>query len=139
MKVKFYCHAWMLAFFFAMPDDSIPPTRERIDTLREVEVRGDTVLPVTNAIRKSLQAKGAGIKIPSLGDVIDKLSPGLNDKMLHPFAVKQRKKERKHKRDQKILRDYDRVRTIQDLLDAEIARQQLEELRTKSRNNHSEK
>ena len=109
-------------------NDSIPDTtaRERVDTLRQVIVRGETKSPLERAIESSL-ARQQQPSTPSLGDVLEKLSPGLNDKMLHPFAVKQRKRERKHKRDRRILDEYDHIITFQDLLDAAVQRQQLED------------
>ena len=53
---------------------------------------------------------------PSLGGVLEKLSPGINDKILHPFAIKQRKKERRRKRALKALEEYDRVKTFDELI-----------------------
>ena len=65
------------------------------DTLREVIIEGDRDLPIEDALRNSL---GNEPRQMSLADVLDRLSPGLNDKILHPFAVKQRKKERRRRR-----------------------------------------
>ena len=109
-------------------NDSIPDTtaRERVDTLRQVIVRGEAKSPLEKAIESSL-ARQRQPSTPSLGDVLEKLSPGLNDKMLHPFAIKQRKRERKHKRDRRILEEYDQIVTFKDLLDAAVQRQQLED------------
>ena len=109
-------------------NDSIPDTtaRERVDTLRQVIVRGEAKSLLEKAIESSL-ARQRQPSTPSLGDVLEKLSPGLNDKMLHPFAIKQRKRERKHKRDRRILEEYDQIVTFKDLLDAAVQRQQLED------------
>ena len=64
--------------------------------------------------------------VPSLGDVLNKVAPGLQDKMLHPFAVKERKRERKKKHVAKVLDEYDKVETGNSLLD-EVIRKQREE------------
>ena len=61
----------------------------RADTLREVVVRPDSVLPVVRALEKTV-GRSRGPKSMSLGDIIEKVAPGLQDKMLHPFAIKQR-------------------------------------------------
>ena len=61
----------------------------RADTLREVVVRPDSVLPVVRVLEKTV-GRSRGPRSMSLGDVIEKVAPGLQDKMLHPFAIKQR-------------------------------------------------
>jgi hypothetical protein len=58
-----------------------------------------------------------------LGDVIDKISPGLTDKIMHPFAFKDRKKARKHKRDKKVLEEFDRVKTFDELVREALERE----------------
>ncbi len=113
-------------FFFAT--DTIPDSTnaERVDTLRQVIVKGETKSALEKAIESSLKRK----KQPStmgLGDVLEKVSPGINDKILHPFAIKDRKRDRKHKRDKKILDEYDRIVTFEDLLNEAVQRQQLED------------
>ena len=65
----------------------------------------------------------------SLGDVIEDLAPGLQDKMLHPFAMKQRKAERRKKKLYRALEQYDQAKTFNDLLDEAVKRQQLEDER----------
>ncbi|MBO4642591.1 MAG: hypothetical protein J5661_07030 [Bacteroidaceae bacterium] len=117
----------LLSILFSL-NDSIPDTtaRERVDTLRQVIVRGEAKSPLEKAIESSLARQGQS-STPSLGALLEKLSPGINDKMLHPFAIKQRKRERKHKRDRKILEEYDQIVTFKDLLDAAVQRQQLED------------
>ena len=102
----------------------------RADTLREVVVRADSVLPVVRALEKTI-GRGGGPKSMSLGDVIEKLSPGLNDKITHPFAIRQRKAERRKKRLRKALEQYDRAKTFNELLDEAVKRQQLEDERAR--------
>lgn len=106
--------------------DSIPPTddAEKTDTLREVVVRPDTTLHVVEAVKKSLN-KNRQPKTKSFGDVLEKISPGINDKITHPFAVKDRRREKKHKRDRSILDAYDRSKTPNELLEEALRREGL--------------
>lgn len=123
----------LLSILFLL-NDTIPDStsREKIDTLRQIIVTGETRSPLEKAIESSL-ARQKQPSVPTLGDVLERVSPGINDKMLHPFAIKQRKRERKHKRDMKILDEYDRVITFQDLLDQAVKQQQLEDEAEKRR------
>ena len=110
--------------------DSAVRDTARADTLREVVVRADSVLPVVRALEKTI-GRGGGPKSMSLGDVIEKLSPGLNDKITHPFAIRQRKAERRKKKLRKALEQYDRAKTFNELLDEAVKRQQLEDERAR--------
>lgn len=105
----------------ASPQDDLPA-----DTLREVTVRPDSLLPVELIINERMGRKPK-IGIPSVSDVLDRLSPGLNDKILHPFAVKQRKRERRKARSLKALEEYDRVKTFDELLREAYEQQMLED------------
>ncbi len=112
--------------------DSMPPVGSGqdvlpADTLKEVEVRPDSLLPVDHAIRDAIDSRLKQPKIPTISDVLEKLSPGLNDKVMHPFAFKQRKHERRMKRHLKVLEDYDRVKTFDELLREAYERQMLED------------
>ncbi len=104
--------------------DSSLTMRSEVDTLREIVVRPDSSLKVIDAIDKSLKGKRQPHN-KSLGDILDKLSPGLQDKITHPFAVKDRKRDRKHKRDQQILKEYDKSKTPNDLLKEALRREGL--------------
>lgn len=112
-----------------LPTDTLPPATHdsiRTDTLREVIVHGkqDGKLPVEEALGKTL----GGIKRPpTLGDILEKAAPGLQDKMLHPFAIKQRKRERHKKKMRKALEHYEEVKTFNDLLKEAVKRQELED------------
>lgn len=97
----------------------------RVDTLRELVVRPDSTLQVVGAVRGSLSRQKQP-RVPSLGDVLDKIAPGLNDKITHPFAIKDRRRERKHRRDRDLLDAYDRARTPNDLLEEALRREGLE-------------
>ena len=77
----------------ALPDDTIPHTHEKTDTLKEVEVLApESVSGLEDAIRQSLKKMGIDPRTPSVSDVINKISTGLTDKIMHPFAIKERKK-----------------------------------------------
>ena len=123
----------LLLFSFVMMTDSLEnrPQDDGIptDTLREVVIIPDSLLPVDRVIRESLGQQQV-IKVPKVSDVLDKLSPGLTDKIMHPFAVKDRKRDRKHARDRKILEEYEqlgRVKTFEELLDEAIRQQAIED------------
>ena len=108
------------------PRDSLAPQvadSMRVDTLKEVTVQGGR-LPLEKAIDKNLQQK-VPLRIPSLGEILEKVAPGINDKITHPFAIKQRKMERRKKRTRKILEHYDHVKTFDDLLREAIQREAL--------------
>ena len=100
----------------------------RVDTLREVEVRGDSVLRVNEAIRRQI-GKEQETRIGTMS-VSDVLGHRITDKIMHPFAVKDRKRDKKHARDRKILEQYDelyRVKSFEELLDEAIRQQALED------------
>ncbi len=91
--------------------DSIPDT-PMSDTLRTVIVTEGGRLPIgiSDAARERIAQR-------SLGDVIGQ---GALDKMMHPFAVKQRKKERHKRKMQRALIEYNRVKKSQELLIATL-------------------
>lgn len=109
------------------PRDTAAADSLRTDTLKEVIVVGGEP-QVSKAIGRSIEAwKKSQPRVKSFGDVLEKWSPGLNDKITHPFAFKQRKMERKRKRTKKILEHYDRVKTFDELLRESIREQEEEE------------
>ena len=82
-------------------------TKMRVDTLRQVEVRADSQLRVNDAIRQTLEReRAARIGTMSVSDVI---GSKLTDKIMHPFAVKERRREKKHARDRQILKEYEEL------------------------------
>ena len=106
------------------PRDTLVADSVRTDTLKEVVVEGGE-RQVSKASGRSIEAwKKSQPRVKSFGDVLEKLSPGLNDKITHPFAFKQRKMERKRKRTKKILEHYDRVKTFDELLRESIREQE---------------
>ena len=100
----------------------------RADTLREVEVKSDSMLRVNEAIRRSIKdAKEGRIGYPSVSDV---LGPRITDRIMHPFAIKDRKRDKKHARDQKVMKQYEeslRIKTFDELLDEAIRQQAIED------------
>ena len=97
-------------------------------TLPQVEVRADSLMRVNDAIRQTLDREMAA-RIGSLS-VSDVLGPRITDKIMHPFAIKDRKREKKHARDRKILEEYEqlnRVKTFEELLDEAIRQQAIED------------
>ena len=56
------------------------------------------------------------MNIPSLGKVLEKLSPGINDKITHPFAIKDRKRDKSRMKRLRGLEHFDQVKTFKDLL-----------------------
>lgn len=109
--------------------DSVP-NNQRIpeDTLRQVEVKADSMLRVNNAIRQTVEReRAARIGTLSVSDVIGSKA---TDKILHPFAVKDRKRDKKHARDRKLLEEYEnlgRIKTFEELLDEAIRQQAIED------------
>lgn len=132
--------AALIALFF-MATDTVPSSRDslslqaadtmKVDTLREVTVHGGN-LPIEKVLSKTLAGQLPRTK--SVGDVLEKWMPGINDKITHPFAIKQRKMERRHKRTRKILEHYDQVKTFDDLLREAIQRENL--LQEEKENKH---
>ena len=113
----------------AEPLRPLPPVMSdsiRTDTLREVTVRPDSVLPIVKAIDESLKRNPVP-KTMTLGDILEKLSPGINDKITHPFAIKQRKRERRHNRLMKALDNFDKVESFEQQLRAAYERQMAED------------
>ena len=106
----------LLSFMLAVsrPDCAAQDTLG-VDTLREITVRAGKHIPLPGMV-VSPKTKDEVVAPPSLSSVLEKLSPGLNDKITHPFAVKQRKKERRRKRSLKALDEFDKVKSFGELL-----------------------
>lgn len=126
----------LLAVFLLQPVTAQTPRRDsvardtkmRVDTLRQVEVRADSQLRVNDAIRQTLEReRAARIGTMSVSDVI---GSKLTDKIMHPFAFKERRREKKHARDRQILKEYEelgRVKSFEELLDEAIRKQAIED------------
>ncbi|MCR4592890.1 MAG: hypothetical protein K5672_07025 [Bacteroidaceae bacterium] len=108
----------------ALPNDTIPPTREQTDTLKEVEVIApESTAALNDAIRQSLARMGVSPHTPNLGEVLNKIAPSLQDRILHPFGFKERRQARKRKRVQKILDDFDKAQSFDELLREALKRE----------------
>lgn len=108
--------------------DDMTPT----DTLREIVIFPDSLLPVERIIRER-QGQQKTIKVPSVSDILNRISPTLNDKIMHPFAFKQRKHDRRRKKHQQVLEEYSRVKTFDELLREAYELQMLEDSLQRSR------
>ncbi len=109
-------------------EDDMTPT----DTLREIVIFPDSLLPVERIIRER-QGQQKTIKVPSVSDILNRISPTLNDKIMHPFAFKQRKHDRRRKKHQQVLEEYSRVKTFDELLREAYELQMLEDSLQRSR------
>ena len=69
-------------------------------------------------------------KAAQASSVSDVIGSKATDKILHPFAVKDRKRDKKHAQDRKLLEEYERlgrVKTFEELLDEAIRKQAIED------------
>ena len=110
--------------------DSLAEKRDslRTDTLREVTVRPDSLLPVQRIVEEIIRKeREEQIHIPSLGEILQKRFPRLNDIITNPTAFRERRLEARRRRSLKALEDYDKVQTFDDLLREAYERQMLED------------
>jgi hypothetical protein len=129
-------HILFAAFMLtATPEDTIPPTQEPKDTLKkgELMVPGrklkevEVVAPkstsgLEDALRQSLERMGIRNPI-TMSTVLDKIKPGLNDYIMHPFGFKERRQAKKYKKTKKILDDFDKVKTFDELVREALERE----------------
>ena len=120
---------FIVSLLLVVGSDSVVQQRpyeiEDTDTLKEVVVRPDSLLPVDRVLKETLK-KYKQPSVPTISDLLEKIKPGLNDIIMHPTAFKQRRKEKRTKRMLKTLNNYDRVRTFDELL-REAYEQQMKE------------
>ena len=90
------------------------------DTLEEMSVQAKKGLAVEDAIKKSLNN---GLTQPRQKSVSDIIGSKATDYIMHPFAWKERKKDKKHKKDKEALVKLDAVKTYEDELAEAIYRQ----------------
>jgi len=106
-----------LLISLALATDTLQKDSMRTDTMREVVVYSPQGLPVNKALDRSLKRwKEGQVNIPSVGEMLEKLSPGINDKITHPFAIKDRKREKRRKQRLRSLEHFEQVKTFKDLL-----------------------
>ena len=90
------------------------------DTLGEVSVKADNSLRVVDAINKSLNN---GLTQPRQKSVSDILGSKANDYIMHPFAWRERRKEKNLKKAKENIHKLDAAKTYEDELTEAINRQ----------------
>lgn len=90
------------------------------DTLSEVSVKADKSLRVVDAINKSLNN---GLVQPRQKGISDLIGSKANDYIMHPFAWKERRKEKNLKKAQENIKKLDAAKTYEDELTEAINRQ----------------
>ena len=98
----------------------------RTDTLQEVTVLPLRRIPIEDALRESLDRQ-ENLHVPTLSEILEKNRPGLLDVVMHPFAFKQRRREKRNRQSMKVLEDYDRVRSFDELIREAYEKQMLED------------
>ncbi|MCR5780460.1 MAG: hypothetical protein K6G70_07975 [Bacteroidaceae bacterium] len=98
----------------------------RTDTLQEVTVLPLRRLPIEDVLRESLDCQ-ENLHVPTLSEILEKNRPGLLDVIMHPFAFKQRKREKMHRQSMKVLEEYGRVRSFDELIREAYEKQMLED------------
>lgn len=91
-----------------------------IDTLREVEVKAKKEPSVVDAINKSLKNQPVKPGQKSISDIIGKKA---NDYIMHPFAWRERRKEKNLKKTQDNLKRLEAAKSYEDELTEAINRQ----------------
>lgn len=106
---------------------SIAAQEQKIDTtandttlrgvkMKEIVVTKDRRLPIF----ASPKTKETGPRVPTLGDLIGHKA---TDMIMHPFAIKQRKEERRRKKIAKKLWEYEHVKSNNELLREALIRE----------------
>lgn len=122
----------LLSFVFmtdSLSRDTVAVDTLRADTLPQVTVRAQQEMTIHDAIKESLGRERQRIvpKVPTLAEILQKHAPKLMDQITHPFAFKQRKKEKRLKKHREILKHYDQVKTFEELLNESIVQMQMED------------
>lgn len=90
------------------------------DTLREVEVKAKKELSVVDAINNTLKNRPVQPGTKSISDIIGKKA---TDRILYPFAWRERRKEKNLKKTQDNLKRMEAAKTYEDELTEAINRQ----------------
>ena len=127
----YLCHMISLLLSFILLSDSLAVSTEQIDsirtdTLQEVIVLPLHRLPIEDVLRESLDRQES-LHVPTLSEILEKSRPGLLDVIMHPFAFKQRRREKRKRQSMKVLEDYDRVRCFDELIREAYERQMFED------------
>ncbi len=99
----------------SMPQGQTPPPVPR-DTIPVDTILDDTLRPVIITPSGSLPVgvkKNEVIRVPTVSDVIGEKA---TDKIMHPFAFSRRKKDRHRRKMEKLLREYEQVKTPNEAL-----------------------
>lgn len=91
-----------------------------VDTLREVEVKAKKEPSVVDAINKSLKNQPVMPGQKSVSDIIGKKA---TDRILYPFAWRERRKEKNLKKTQENLKRLEAAKSYEDELTEAINRQ----------------
>lgn len=106
------------------------------DTLEELSVQAKKGLAVEDAIKKSLNN---GLTQPRQKSVSDIIGSKATDYIMHPFAWKERKKDKKHKKDKEALVKLEAAKTYEDELAEAIYRQLREDSIAATKNKEAER
>lgn len=107
--------SFLVSVALASQAQSAPSDSTAADTtlqgakMRELMVTKDKRLPIF----PGKEAKNNGPRVPSLSDIIGAKA---TDYIMHPFAFKQRKKEKRDRKAMKKLRELDLLKTNDELL-----------------------
>mgnify|MGYP003537954901 FL=1 len=108
-----------------MPCVSMTDTTEnvRVDTLKELEVGGQKRLRVLDVLEETRKKQK---KQPGQKSISDVIGGKATDYIMHPFAIKERRKEKRNKKAMDALEKLD-ARTYEDELTDAINRQLMED------------
>ena len=95
----------------------------KVDTLRELEVGGQKRLRVLDVLEETRKKQK---KQPGQKSISDVIGGKATDYIMHPFAIKERRKEKRNKKAMKALEKLD-ARTYEDELTDAINRQLMED------------
>ena len=106
------------------------------DTLGEISIEAEKGLRVVDVLNKSLKTDPNTPKQKSVSDI---LGSKATDYIMHPFAWKERKKEKKLKKDKENLLKLDAAKTYEDELTEAIYRQLREDSIANAKKKQEEK
>ena len=96
----------------------------KVDTLRELEVGGQKRLRVLDVLEETRKKQR---KQPGQKGISDVLGGKATDYIMHPFAIKDRRKEKRNKKAMEALDKLEATRTYEDELTDAIKRQLMED------------
>jgi len=105
----------MLAQSKEKADTTVTDTTMKGVKMHEVVVTKDRRLPIFPSKEKANQPR-----VPSLSDIIGRKA---TDMIMHPFAIKQRKEERRRRKAWKKLQEFSQVKTNDELLREALRRE----------------